>query len=209
MTLQKRYKARMPQQDRGINTKERIMNAAEQLFIKQGFHKTTSKQIVLHADVSIGSFYGYFRDKKDVFTAVVSEHIQHTVAAMKAYLDNPDRSHELREVASTLIALTMEHLSPGLFREITILRYHDPDIGRLQEKTFRSIYELLIPRRTSLGNQLRVKDVEAGLEMLIMAVMDIIHVTTTYTHNIQQERIINELTDMIVRYLVGDSQGSA
>ena len=209
MTLQKRYKARMPQQDRGINTKERIMSAAEQLFIKQGFHKTTSKQIVRHADVSIGSFYGYFHDKKDVFTAVVWEHIQHTVAAMKAYLDKQDRSHDLREVASSLIALTMEHLSPGLFREITILRYHDPDIGRLQEKTFRSIYELLIPRRTSLGNQLRVKDVEAGLEMLIMAVMDIIHVTTTYTHNIQQERIINELTDMIVRYLVGDSQGSA
>ncbi|MEN6473348.1 MAG: TetR/AcrR family transcriptional regulator [Syntrophaceae bacterium] len=185
------------------------MNAAEQLFIKQGFYKTTSKQIVRYADVSIGSFYGYFHDKKDVFIAVVWEHIQHTVAAMKAYLDKQDRSHDLREVASSLIALTMEHLSPGLFREITILRYHDPDIGRLQEKTFRSIYELLIPWRTSLGNQLRVKDVEAGLEMLIMAVMDIIHVTTTYTHNIQQERIINELTDMIVRYLVGDSQGSA
>lgn len=209
MTSQNRYKARKPQQDRGINTKERIMAAAEELFIRQGFHKTTSKQIVRHAGISIGSFYGYFHDKKDVFIAVVSGHIQCTVAAMKEYLDNPDRSHDLREVASALITLTMQHLSPGLFREITILRYHDPDIGRLQEKTFRSMYELLIPWRTSLGDQLRVKDVEAGLEMLIMAVMDIIHVTTTYTHDIQQERIINELTDMIVRYLVGDSQGSA
>ena len=209
MTSQNRYKARKPQQDRGINTKERIMAAAEELFIRQGFHKTTSKQIVRHADVSIGSFYGYFHDKKDVFIAVVWEHIQRTVAAMKAYLDNQDRSHDLREVASALITLTMEHLSPGLFREITILRYHDPDIGYLQEKTFKSMYDLLLPLSPSLGDHLRVKDVEAGLEMLIMAVMDIIHVTTTYTHKIQQERIINELTDMIVRYLVGDSQGSA
>lgn len=208
MTSQNRYKARKPQQDRGINTKERIMTAAEELFIKQGFHKTTSKQIVRHADVSIGSFYGYFHDKKDVFIAVVWEHIQRTVAAMKTYLDNQDRSHDLREVASALITLTMEHLSPGLFREITILRYHDPDIWSLQEKTFRSIYELLIPRKNLLADQFLVKDVEAGLEMLIIAVMDIIHVTTNYTHNIQQERIINELTDMIIRYLVGDSQGS-
>ncbi len=209
MTSKNRKNARIPQQDRGINTKERIMNAAEQLFVTDGYYRTTSKKIVKHAGVSIGSFYGYFHDKKDVFIAVVWNHIQCTVAAIREYLDKKDRSHDLREVTSDLIALTTEHLSPGLFREITILRYHDPDVDNLQKKTLRTMYELLLPWIQSLGNQVRVKDMEAGIEMMIGAVMDIVHVTTTYTQELQKERIINELTDMIIRYLVGDSQDSA
>lgn len=202
---QDRYKARSPKQKRGVETKERIMTAAEELFITRGYHGTDSKRISRHAGVSTGSFYSYFHDKKDVFIAVVWERIQHTTAAMRAYIDSGDRSNNPREITSVLIALTMEHLSPELFREVTILKYHDPDVRNLQEKTTRMASELLVPLSKSLGNRLRVTDLEAGIEMIIIAAMEVVHTTTIFSQRVPRERIINELTDMVHRYLWEDS----
>lgn len=205
MAKQNKYKARMPQQDRGINTKERILTAAEKLFIKKGFYGTSSKQIVSKAGVSIGSFYDYFHDKRDVFIAIIWERIQRTTVAIKEYLNTWDRSNDLREVVAALIAITKENLTPELFREITILRYHDPVIEDLQGKTIQAVSELLMPWIQSFGKKLRTNDLEAGIEMLIMSTMEIVHATTIHTQRIQHERIFKELADMINRYLLGDS----
>jgi AcrR family transcriptional regulator len=205
MLKQNNYKARVPQQERGINTKERIVIAAEKLFIEYGYHDTNSKQIARDAGISIGSFYSYFKDKRDVLIVIVMERIRHTVAAMKEYLDREDRSHTVKEVAAALIVLAKENLSPELFREVTILRYHDPVINNLQENTIQSVSEVLMPWIQSLGSQLRITDLEAGIEMLIMSIMDVVHATTIYNKKIKQERMFNELIDMVNRYLVGDS----
>lgn len=205
MAGKNKYKARMPRQDRGINTKEQVMIAAEKLFIEQGYHETTSKQIARHAGVSTGTFYSYFYDKKDVFIAVVWKHIQQTFTAMSEKIDSWDRSHDPREIVSLLIALTVEHLSPGLFREVTILKYHDPDIADLHEKTTKMATKVFLSLAQTFRNQLRITDLEAGIEVMILAIIDIVHITTIFKQRIQSERIINELTDMVIRYLFLDS----
>ena len=50
--------------------RRQIVEAAVQLFIKQGFHKTTTRQIARAAGVSIGSLYEYFASKEDVLYLV-------------------------------------------------------------------------------------------------------------------------------------------
>lgn len=47
-----------------------IADAAVQLFIKQGFHKTTTRQIARAAEISIGSLYEYFACKEDILYLV-------------------------------------------------------------------------------------------------------------------------------------------
>jgi AcrR family transcriptional regulator len=200
-SYQTKYKARQPRQQRGRHTKERIMNAAEELFITHGYHGTDSKQIARHAGVSTGSFYSYFHDKKDVFIVVVWDRVQRTTAAMKEYINSRDRSNNTREIMSGLIDLTMEHLSPELFREVTILKYHDADVRNLQERTTEMASELLSPLIKSMDNRLRVTDLEAGIEMIIITVMEVVHTATIFSQRIPRERIINELIDMVNEYL--------
>ena len=47
-----------------------IVDAAVQLFIKQGFHKTTTRQIAAAAGFSIGSLYEYITSKEDILYLV-------------------------------------------------------------------------------------------------------------------------------------------
>ena len=47
-----------------------IVDAAVQLFIKNGFHKTTTREIARSAGISIGSLYEYVASKEDILYLV-------------------------------------------------------------------------------------------------------------------------------------------
>ncbi len=54
-----------------VNRRRRqIADAAVQLFIDRGFHKTTTRQIARAAGFSIGSLYEYFASKEDILYMV-------------------------------------------------------------------------------------------------------------------------------------------
>lgn len=48
-----------------------ILDAATRLFGACGYHSTTVPMIVAESDSSVGSFYAHFRNKEDVFAAVL------------------------------------------------------------------------------------------------------------------------------------------
>ena len=48
-----------------------ILDAATRLFGANGYHSTTVPMIVAASDSSVGSFYAHFRNKEDVFAAVL------------------------------------------------------------------------------------------------------------------------------------------
>jgi AcrR family transcriptional regulator len=48
-----------------------ILDAATRLFGAYGYHSTTVPMIVAESDSSVGSFYVHFRNKEDVFAAVL------------------------------------------------------------------------------------------------------------------------------------------
>ncbi len=50
--------------------RRQIADAAVQLFIDNGFHKTTTRQIAGAAGFSIGSLYEYFASKEDILYMV-------------------------------------------------------------------------------------------------------------------------------------------
>jgi TetR/AcrR family transcriptional regulator, cholesterol catabolism regulator len=57
-------------QDLVDRRRRQIADAAMRLFIRNGFHKTTTRQIARAADISIGSLYEYFNCKEDILYVV-------------------------------------------------------------------------------------------------------------------------------------------
>ena len=53
-------------------TRDRVLQAAKEVFTTKGFHRATVHDIVKRAELGYGTFYLYFRDKKDVFYALVA-----------------------------------------------------------------------------------------------------------------------------------------
>ncbi|MCD8506631.1 MAG: TetR/AcrR family transcriptional regulator [Alkalibacterium thalassium] len=53
----------MPKTKRGMATLNKIVNSAEKLFYKKGYHGTGINDITTASNVALGTFYIYFEDK--------------------------------------------------------------------------------------------------------------------------------------------------
>ncbi|MBJ7457678.1 MAG: TetR/AcrR family transcriptional regulator [Thermoleophilaceae bacterium] len=57
-------------------TRLTILDAAGKLFLTQGLHSTTMAQLAEEADVAIGTLYGHFDGKNDVYAALVDRALE-------------------------------------------------------------------------------------------------------------------------------------
>jgi AcrR family transcriptional regulator len=55
---------------RGEQTRTAILQAAHDLFVKQGYHGTSMRQIAQQANLALGGLYNHFPGKEQVFEAV-------------------------------------------------------------------------------------------------------------------------------------------
>jgi AcrR family transcriptional regulator len=53
--------------------REAVADAAFELFLKEGFHRTTTRDIARRAGVSAGAPFTYFKDKEDILFHIVSK----------------------------------------------------------------------------------------------------------------------------------------
>lgn len=83
----------MKQQDRTKATKEKLLNAAHQLFLTQGYEKTTLTMMLETAAVSKGGMYHHFSSKEDVFIHLLEKLAEEVVTqAVQAGLAKVDPS---------------------------------------------------------------------------------------------------------------------
>ncbi len=59
---------------KGERTHSAIIQAARDLFIRQGYHGTSMRQIAKDAGIALGGIYNHFASKEDIFRAVFLEY---------------------------------------------------------------------------------------------------------------------------------------
>jgi AcrR family transcriptional regulator len=70
---------------RGAQTRTTILEVAHDLFIKQGYHGTSMRQIAQQANLALGGLYNHFSSKEQVFKAVfLAFHPYHEVLPLIA-----------------------------------------------------------------------------------------------------------------------------
>ena len=67
-------------QDTSNITLNKIQQAALDEFLEKGFRGASLRQIVKHAGVTTGAFYGYFSSKEALFASIVEPHAQAIMA---------------------------------------------------------------------------------------------------------------------------------
>jgi TetR/AcrR family transcriptional regulator len=92
--------ARRQEKDRVA--REHLLDAAEQVFGRKGFHAATLKEVAERAEFSVGAIYGFFEGKDDLFAQVLERQgdalllrQQEAVAGARSALD---KLHRLVEV---------------------------------------------------------------------------------------------------------------
>ncbi|MDA3868383.1 MAG: TetR/AcrR family transcriptional regulator [Gammaproteobacteria bacterium] len=62
--------------NKGENNRQLIVEAADQLFYKRGYHQTSFRDIADVTGIPRGNFYYYFKTKDDILNAVVEARLQ-------------------------------------------------------------------------------------------------------------------------------------
>lgn len=78
MLTKKRIKSRVKNKELINTRRQEIINAAVELFVQNGFHKTTVRDITNRSGMSMGALYDYIRTKEDILY-LVCDHIHDTV----------------------------------------------------------------------------------------------------------------------------------
>jgi AcrR family transcriptional regulator len=202
-------KARMPVQKRSIETREKILNAAWELFAEKGYFKTSTHDLAERAGVATGSFYGYFNNKKEVAIELIRRF--HEEAFEKAFnnfriqigdnvAENLDQGRKL--VRFVIRSLKESHaINPMLHKEATALILLDEDIRKINSEEDKKIIAFLITFLQQYKLLIRVDDIEAAAIMLFRISDEIIHRIMINKEEIEAERLLRQLEDMICSYL--------
>ena len=198
---------RIPKQKRGQETKKQLIKTGLRLFSEKGFHNTNSKEIALEAGVATGSFYAYFKDKKMLFLEILQEHFELITACLRRInTEDVMKGSNGREFISAIVenVIKAHEISPGFHREIAVMRGSDPDVDRLVYKYEKKLLQNTVETLFQYKEKIRVKDIEAAAVIVNTSIEETVHIIKFAKPNVNKIRIINELVDMISRYLFLD-----
>ena len=196
--------SRAPIQKRSKEKKRRIIVAGMKLLSEKGFHGTGVTEIAKEAKVSVGSFYSYFKDKKDLldqvseaYAASISKGVYGDFAGNAPYAKGP------REVTAYIVetAKQAHTLSTELHREMLALKNREPHMAKLDRSIVKALESGIVEILQNCEEVVRIKDLDVGARIISGAIEETMHRCFLESGEQDIESIFNELTDMCHLYL--------
>lgn len=193
-------------QARGINTREKIVEAAERYFCENGYFEASIRKLAEAADIAVGSFYFYFKDKDALLLEVSrrqNERFLHTIGESLAKTDcyKADRRQWLRSFILDL--LNIYGNSGKLRSELKALNHENPEIARQKKMQNSQAIKLMMDSISSslIMQDLKVQHPQIALLFLIDMVDSTYDRIASGEESQRNEDVIDECVDAIYKYL--------
>jgi len=95
--------------EKGEDTRERILEAAEGLFIHYGFSKTTMAEIAEKCGMSAANIYRFFDGKEEIVAEMAYRHFQKVEESLREVVRRPGMSPTERLEAFVLVMVRQAH----------------------------------------------------------------------------------------------------
>ena len=209
MRKKKMSKVRIPKQHRSVQTKNRITKAGFQLFSHKGIHGTTSKEIADKAGVAIGSFYAYFKNKKQLLLEILENFLDKIYTMiwkdLNSYTIKALREEDIKSIIANVFKAY--DIAPLFLSQTHTLRYSDPDINRIFEKEREREVNQILKLMESNKSRLHLRDAYAAAIIIHNSVESVAHTAKFIGPHIEESRFIDELTAIIFDYLSSERHG--
>jgi AcrR family transcriptional regulator len=138
------------------STREKILNAAGEVFAEEGFEGATIRAITERAGVNIAAVNYHFRDKGELYTKVVLQACSVQAALQDAMADAADSPEErLRRIVHHFVRYLLDPSRPDWMRRLKAREMANPTaaLDELVEKNLRPLREeFLLPTLRDLTN---------------------------------------------------------
>jgi AcrR family transcriptional regulator len=201
---------KLPCQERSRATVAAIYEAAAQVFTKNGYYSTTTDMIAERAGVSIGTLYQYFPSKDAILVGLWENHflqgralVEDVIREMEQipFLDKGIIAQLIRRVILVNMENKAQHrlfVSDIPWPQAVIEK--EIELGRF----IKSYIEDVFRKNPSL----RIKNSRIAAHVAYETVYSLVHEYILYwTKEISLDEFIQELADMICRYMfTGDER---
>jgi AcrR family transcriptional regulator len=116
--------------------KGRIEDAAKQLFIRQGFHATSMRNIAARAGTSLGNLYNYYPTKEAILGSIISKYQQVVDERLRSIFDeieDPLNPNDLKRFARLVKQMVNEHHEFWLLMYIDVLEFENQHFRKMFE----------------------------------------------------------------------------
>lgn len=182
--------------------RKEILDAALELFINNGYAKTSVSDIVQKVNVAQGLFYYYFKSKEEVFLAAMEQYTDEFSAKLEAII----RDHTLPLIKRIeLIFVTMTQLfaqaEEALMEGIKYSEQLDLDFRlsiHVTQALINPVSEVL--EKTNEKGITQIKDPVATASFLVFGIFGLIHGNPEQLHNSHHLKL-EEVVPLIARVL--------
>jgi AcrR family transcriptional regulator len=192
-------------QKRSLRTRNRLVKAALRLFTERGYDATSTSQIAKRAGMSAGVFYRYFKDKRDIFRELYSDHSFSGAHAFTAEL-NPEkwRDADMRTVINSLVetVYTIHRANPRLQEQFECIELRDAEFSEERQRTHSLIQRRLEALLESRRDELGVKNIPVAAYLIKETVETCIHRSFRSETPFDEEALKAELAAMVSNYLI-------
>lgn len=104
-----------PRPDVSAERREQILDTAENVFAKRGFHETRMDDIVSESGLSKGAIYWYFKKKDDIIGALLGRVFRRSIDALRRTAEQPGPAPDILVRIGEQISRdyqAMSHLMP-------------------------------------------------------------------------------------------------
>lgn len=183
-------------------TREKIVEAAIELFAKKGFDRTTVDEIVANAGVAKGTFYLYFKSKDDLIKELAFEVMP--IMAMPS-LNDPYITVSFPTLESYLLQLGKEFLEfysydyrSEIFFHMLSLRERMESVKKIYEQ---ACSELLREgaRRITAYAKVSYEEALLAFQMFLASLMHYLHARNCL--GFSRDHYLKKVTDAVLNHL--------
>lgn len=133
----------------GGRTSDRILVVALELFVDQGYEKTSIGQIASRVGLTKAALYYHFNAKDDILISLVTPYLQ-AVDGLLADAPSSGRAHDRRrEVLSSYLDVLLEHSAVIRFVARDVSAVNHPRIRGMADEQMRRLREVVAGRTTA------------------------------------------------------------
>ncbi|MCR3758860.1 TetR/AcrR family transcriptional regulator [Clostridium felsineum] len=196
---------RKPKQKRSIEKKERIIAAACDLFMAKGYFNVTTADIAKAAELSTGTVYAYFKDKKDILLAYLYQNSQSYINQITNELENFSETHDFFITVKNIlnIFIQLHKTYPKKYHdELMSLVYTDADIMKFFKYVKTTLMDAVVSQFKKSGIELKH---EKEQSFLMYSLIENIEDELVFDINpdLNKEVLIDECTRVIVAMIKG------
>ena len=189
-----------------MNTQEKIINSARQLFTKYGYKKVSMDEIAQTSGVTKKTVYAYFKNKNELFEYFVNEEIKKmkdiTLEIEKKNISFIDKLHQM--IYEIIKYKKQSEFLNIITNEIEVLK--NSEISKFNNKVDNSIRDFISSKLKNAISKKQIKNINIEFASFIIYTLYMSIIFAYPSEELNEDEISNTLTTILSDGLISKGE---